>query len=405
MGNKRVVVVGRNYCNILTMVRALGEAGHSVDVLRLFKKKPRKLNLLGNMKPEAHSKYVRSFNVCVVNGEIEKAVEAMLRLVSDEKIVLIPVDDYSAYIVDDYLESLEPKYILPNINCSQGKINGLMNKHMQKKLAKEFGLPVLNSSLLETKDDKFDIPEEIEYPCFVKPNVSMNSTKNMMMKCDNKEELHNFLEKYEHIEKCQMLVEKFVHIKNEYSILGCSFGDRSISPCIFKVLKAGHKERKGVTLLGEIIDGSKFESIVKKCNDFVVSLRYTGLFDIDLIETENGEMFFIELNFRAGASTYAFNQVGVNLAKIYIDGLNKIDLENISVNKYGKYFLSEKILLEEFARSDISYKNARKMLKNADLYLMKSEEDFKPYGYFKKYYLIAFFMKIPYKIRDFIRKL
>ena len=51
----RVIVVGQNYGSILTMVRDLGKAGYDVAVVRVFKKKPSALNILGKMAPERES--------------------------------------------------------------------------------------------------------------------------------------------------------------------------------------------------------------------------------------------------------------------------------------------------------------------------------------------------------------
>ena len=73
----RIVVVGRNYGNILSMTRALGEAGYEVDVLRLIKKQPNKFNLLAKMEPDAHSKYVKNFYKCIVNDQWCTVIEKL----------------------------------------------------------------------------------------------------------------------------------------------------------------------------------------------------------------------------------------------------------------------------------------------------------------------------------------
>ena len=70
----KVVIVGRNYGNILTMTRAFGEAGYEADILRVYKKQPSRLNVLANLKPDAYSKSVDRFFECIVNDEPQKVI-------------------------------------------------------------------------------------------------------------------------------------------------------------------------------------------------------------------------------------------------------------------------------------------------------------------------------------------
>ena len=56
----RIVVVGRGYANILNMVRSFGEAGHRVDVLRVFKNASSTKRPLLSMKPEAAEEEVEA---------------------------------------------------------------------------------------------------------------------------------------------------------------------------------------------------------------------------------------------------------------------------------------------------------------------------------------------------------
>lgn len=404
---KRIVVAGRNYCNILTMTRALGEAGYEVDVLRVIKKCPNRLNLLAKMEPDAYSQYVRRYYRCVVNDEPQRVVEKLTEFADkDNKTLLVPVDDYTACIIDEAYNKLSDYYIVPNVAEKEGEIVRLMDKCEQKKLAALQALPMLESVLIKSEKGEFEIPEEIPYPCFIKPNVSMNSTKSKMMKCNSQEELKNILSKYAQKEDFEMLVEEFADIKTEYSVLGISTPEHVTAPCVFKVLAGGHKERKGVTILGEAVDTERFQPMIEACSRFIRSLKYTGLFDIDLLETSDGSLYFIELNFRAGASTHLFTKTGVNLPAMFADFLikNKAIADICTKECAGKKFVSEKVLLEEYVRNDVSISGMRNYLSGADVYFIKDDVDVKPYKYFRKYYLAAALFKIPYWLRDKRRK-
>lgn len=402
----RVVVAGCNYCNILTMTRDLGEAGYEVEVLRVFKTKPQCINLLRKMKPDAYSKYVKKFHECIANKDPVKIINYLMKIANqEEKTLLMPVDDYLACVVDENLEQLSKNYIIPNVAGKTGAISQLMDKDKQKDLASAFELPLLKSTLIRSENGKFEIPEDISYPCFMKPNISMKSTKAKLRKCENKEELLKILTAYAKSEDFEMLVEEFADIKSEYSILGISTGEQVVAPGVFKVIEGGHRERKGVTLIGELLPCAQLQSVIDECNRFIQSLHYTGLFDVDLIETKEGKIYFIELNFRAGASTHVLTEAGVNLPGMFADYLmkgNPID-EKCSVKETGKRFLSEKILLEEYTRSDVNWSGVKRCMKEADIYFIKDKRDPKPYQYFKKFYFVAAMMRIPYRVRDRIK--
>lgn len=400
-----VVVVGRNYCNILTMTRALGESGYRVEILRVFKKKPSPINILGKMKPDAYSKYVEKYQECIVCENPKLIIEELMKA-TGRKRLLIPVDDYSVEIIDQSLDLLRDKYIVSNIG---GRINGiscLMDKNKQKEEAEKVELPILKSELVRSVNGTFDIPENLKYPCFVKPNKSANSTKAQMKKCCDRDELAVFLKQMASKGDFEMLVEEFAEICAEYSILGVAKNNVAIAPCVFKVIEGGHKERKGVTLIGKTVGTEKYQNMIDQCLKYVKHLDYEGIFDIDLIETKDNNIYFIEINFRAGASTHVFTKSGVNLPGIYADAVlkgKKIDTE-IRVYDTGKYFVSEKILLEEFTRRDVSLKSVFRYMRNADVHFIKDKNDPRPYSYFRYFYIVALIMRIPYRIRDYLKK-
>lgn len=397
-----VIVTGRNYCNILTMVRSLGEAGYDVDILRVLRKKRTPKNILTTMNPEAYSRYKRKYVECIATDD-RNVVDHMLKMAeADEKKLLIPVDDYAASVVDQNYDELKEHFVIPNIGGKQGEICRLMDKNEQKLLAKDFGLPMLASVLVKSLDGKYELPENIIYPCFIKPNVSMKSTKATMKRCENEQELKETLDKYAQKGDFEMLVEEFVNIKHEYSILGFSSGTKVCAPGIFKVTEGGHRERKGVSITGETVDDTAFRSLIDQCSEFVKSLDYMGLFDVDLIETTNGDVYFIELNLRGGASIHLFTKAGANLPGMMADYVVKGCEPNESdrLKDIGKSFVSEKVLLEEYARNDVDKTKMEKIIESADVQFVDDSSDPNPQIYFNKIYNIADVYRYLYKLRD-----
>lgn len=397
---EKAVVIGRNYCNILTTARALGSAGYEVEVVKVFKEKPSALKFLRTMKPDAKSKYVSSYRELVVGSDENAIKGCLLEMAEKRKKLLVPVDDYVCCAVDRSLEELCKYFFAPGVNRTSGEIIRLMDKNEQKQQAEKYKLPVLQSCLITSENGAFNIPDNVQYPCFIKPNVSMKSTKSAMRKCENQNELSEVLTAYADKGDFEMLAEEYAEIRDEYSLLGLSTGESAITAGVFRVVEGGHHDRKGVALIGETVNPEAFEEIIGKCNRFVEGLGYVGLYDIDLIEDKNGKIYFVEINFRAGASTYALNALGVNLYGMYADYVMKgkpVD-EHARVQE-SKLFISEKVLMEEFARGDICTSQVREYMNMADIFFVKSRDDIKPYKYFKKFYLLSALVRILYKIK------
>lgn len=399
------VVAGRNYCNILAMSRALGKSGYDVEVLRIFKTKPGRTRLLRRMKPDAFCRYVREYHECIADNDAGRIADWLVRhAAGNHGKLLLPSDDYSAWAVDETLDELRKFYVVPSIADKAGAISRLMDKNEQKKLAAAFNLPMLQSTVIKSEGGHYEIPAGIVFPCFIKPNISMSSTKAKMRKCSDMDELAEVLNGYAASGDFEILAEEYADIKNEYSLLGVSTSDGVAAPCLFRTVRGGHRERKGVALMGETISCEGLQPLIDECCSFIKSLDYTGLFDADFIETADGEIYFIELNFRAGASMHAFTETGVNLPGMFADNVIKgVEFkENCAVAETGKLFISEKVLMEEYARNDASKAEIKNWMNEADIHFVKDDNDPGPYKYFRRFYAVAGLMRVLYRVRDWV---
>ena len=390
----RVIVAGRNYCSNLCMARAIGQAGYEVEVVRIFQTKP-KNPFKQYLAPDAYSKYVKAFHVCITNRNEKRLIKCLERIAdSDKKMLLIPADDLVAEVIDRYLDELKEYYLLPNILHKPGEISWLMNKDVQKKLAREACLPVVNSCTIKVKEGKHHkarIPDGVSYPCFIKPTISKNSSKSRLKVCYNKNDLQKSLNEFSKNKTIEMLVEDYVVIRKEYALLGLSTKDGVVIPGFFVTVKGGHEGRKGVTMMGRVLPCSKEQKLIDDIKAFVESLHFEGLFDVDLIETVDGDLYFVELNLRFGASGYAITQSGVNLPGMYADYMLKnipIELESC-VKETGKTFVSEKLLLEEYESKYLSKADVNAYMNKADIHFIKNDNDMRPYKHFKKFYTVA----------------
>lgn len=391
----RVLVSGRNYCSNLTMARSLGKAGYEVEILRIYQVKPKRSNLLKKMKPDAYSQYIKGYYECISRRKNKRIVNRLISLADpNRKMLLIPADDLVAYIADHYYDKLSEYYLMPNVNDTADEICDLMSKEVQKNLAIEAGLPVLNSCVISAYKGEFEIPETVTYPCFIKPNVSKNSSKSRMRKCETEEELVEALTTFSRKKRIEMLVEDFVEIEKEYSILGVSTRDGVIGPGFFVAEEGGQAEHRGVAVVGRTLPVSSHQQLIDDILKFIETLNFNGLYDVDLIETKDGKMYFVELNMRFGASGYAFTQCGVNLPGMFADYMlkgKKLDLD-VKVEETGKTFVSEKVLIEEYMKNRLSKDKLNEYLKSVDIHFVMDDDDPKAYKHFKKFYPIATMM-------------
>lgn len=399
----RVVVCGRNYGSNLCIARALGQAGYEVEIMRVFHRRPKLRQVIKTLKPDAYSKYVKAYHTCIYGGKSWRVTRRLKHIADpDRKMLLIPADDLVACIADDYLAELSPYYVVSNVNNKAGEINRLMSKGVQKELALAAGLPVVNSCVIRTVNGEFEIPETVTYPCFIKPNISKNGSKTKMRRCDSAAELRGALEELCEKKDVEMLVEDFVEIAREYSILGISTKNGAIGPGFFVAEEGGQHEHRGIAITGKIIPGGERQQLIDDIVAFIGTLQFDGLYDVDLLETVDGKMYFIELNMRFGGSGYGVTASGVNLPGMYADYMlmNKpIDM-NCKLEETGKRFVSEKVLIEEYINNRMTWDRVNEIINEVDIHFIKDNVDTRPYTHFKRYYPVAALMRFVYKMRD-----
>lgn len=381
----RVMVIGRNYSSNLCMARSLGMAGYDVEVMRIMPKKEDRTELT-SLIPEAYSKYVKSFYTCQ-QGNGRQICNKLKRLIDNkEKRLLIPTDDVSAYIIDEHYKEMSDLFYIPDAGKKQGGIIRLMSKHYQKQMAAESGLLTVNSKLVKIENGNFDIPEDIHYPCFIKPDISRRTSKKRMQRCDSEKELRAALEGIADTIDLDILVEDYVEIRRELSLLGLKEEDTVLCPGLFEAQSGGHGSRKGVAATGRSIPIMEISHLMDSIISLLKSSEYNGLFDIDFIETQTGEIVFVELNLRYGASGYVLTRSGVNLPGVMADYILKrtpID-STFLPDKTGRTFVSEKVLIEEYADQQISEDDMINIMDSAEIHFIMDENDIKPYRHFMR---------------------
>ena len=126
--NVLIIVLSRNYSTGLGIIRSLGSAGYTVDLIASVRKK-------GSSVIASCSRYVR--RSCEVmadftQGDPGTGILDALREYEDstfDKKVIFPADDYTASVVDANRDMLKKHFIIPDITGTvRWSVSDVMDK-------------------------------------------------------------------------------------------------------------------------------------------------------------------------------------------------------------------------------------------------------------------------------------
>jgi predicted ATP-grasp superfamily ATP-dependent carboligase len=150
------------------------------------------------------AKYYSSFTrVCekivVANTSSEELIEFLVELgpTLKHKAVLYPCQSKNVLLISRYRDALAPWYHI--ILSAPDTVEMLKDKVQFYTYAKEAGLPIPKTFILNERSDAVEAAAELSFPCILKPPVRLSSwsshTKEKAFKIESPEEL---LEKYDH---------------------------------------------------------------------------------------------------------------------------------------------------------------------------------------------------------------
>lgn len=395
-----VIVLSRNYSTGLGVIRSLGAAGYNVHLIASTRKK-------GSSVIASASKYVQK-SVEVVTPKIQgdngtEIIDELMKYVGkyEEKMILFPVDDFTASVVDAHRDVLRRHFHMPMIMKEDVSINSLMDKTVQGKMAREAGLMTPFETLISLRDT-VNIPDAINYPCFVKPLQSVSGQKTEMCVCDNVSELKQHLLKMQGFYKDRdVLVQDYLRIEKEYDLSGICVDKQIIIPAVIEKIKIA-KFEQGVTMCGKIHPVTVLGEMHEKIVAFLQSIHYVGMFDMELNVCGN-EIFFNEINFRSGGPNYSYFLNGVNLPDIFIKEITGRGHEanEEKMLEYGKTFVYEKVAWEDYINSYMKAKELRQCINNADYTLLADKNDPIPGKIFYKRIRLS---ALKHKIKNCLRR-
>lgn len=382
MDKIKVVILGSNPMTRLSLIRSIGESLDCeiivVDMVHSISK------WKWTKTVDCYSKYVSRY----LQAQKYKAAplcDLLLKEFPDNgfKTYLFSVDDDSANLIDSILNRLKGRFICANINEEQGRLSELMNKKYQKDLASQFGFNVTKSWTIEHRGGKYIVPEGIIFPCYLKGLMSYHTMKAQQGRFNSLKELEIFLERLSSRYSHPMIAEEFLEIDKNLGVIGFCNGKECFVPCITELLESGLGNHKGVSVLGLVRKERENENITAKVADFIKSLGLFGLFNVDLV-LSNNKLYFIELNLRFAAYGYAVTKAGVNLPEMFINSSITNVGRKVESNTITEcYYMNEKVALDDVINGYRTIKDFKRLKQQANFGLMDNPTDRGPYSHLK----------------------
>lgn len=361
----RIIIIGGNHLNTLSVVRCLGECQCNLNVLIHTDDSLDKLNC-------ANSRYGYKKTFAVPKNE-ESIISWLIKHKTDKKQILFPCSDFAAYVIDKNATRLNESFYLPGFKGQPNKVCELMSKWEQKKLADKIGVPMANSWFLSEKVEGI-LPENVCFPCILKPNKSAFGVKSDITICENKDSLELAVNKLGITYKEGLLLQEFIKKDFEYDSIGCIVEKRE--DCVVNIIRKIY-DLSGNTVFAQFDENPLVAEVNIKIIDVLHEMGYRGMFDIEYI-VAGTDVYLIEINFRHSGVGFGLIKSKVYAPMIWcldICGKREAISEYEKKVKIGKYMMDETVCFNHRAAFGLSLKKWMKLCFMTDAFAKISIKD------------------------------
>lgn len=364
MSNRNYIIFGRNEGNVLGQIRSFGEAGIRTDII-WYGDMPRTVK---------SSKYVNSFH------EVSSAEEGLSYLLgnfgnSPLKDILSTDNDGIVSLFDQHYNQLKDLFIFFNAG-EQGRLSRLMTKKHQCEIAAECGINVPKSEVVNVGE----LPSSIDYPIFTKALDSFDiDWKRSVSICNTEEDLKKYYSGRN--PKAKILLQPYIKKKNEYILQGISLDGGNI---LYLPIEGSYyrlpKDAYGSYLFFQSYKGG--DLLRSQLQNFFKKVGYSGVFEVEFLMGEDGNLYFLEANFRHTLWNHTFTDMGINLCTIWANSEleHKLVVDGASIKKEPHNLMRE---FQDYYRCRLDGSRNLigwlKDLHNTDSFVFWDKHDKKPF--------------------------
>lgn len=361
---KEVIVFGNDHTNSVGVIQSLGKAGY------------KSVGLLYGTKSDLviSSKFTSSI---ITAQEPQACIDKVIKTMFDAKtkIPIIATCDMAALALERNAERLKERFIFEHSTCYT--LDYLAKKENQVRLATEAGFNVPKSWSLKESEV---IPEDICFPCLIKPLVSCEGAKSDIRVCYTKEELQKNLNTLNYTKN--VLLQQYINRDYEISILGCGLTTgKCIIPAVENKLTL-YPKYVGLECLANMqaLENEQIKSCVE---NLITSIGYIGLFSVEMMHCKtDGKLYFTEINLRNDGAEALVTKYGANLPLNHVEDMMGLPLTTQN-EYYPGYYIWDMHHFLSLIHRDIDVLTWIREIKKSNGFMLYFKEDTKPF--YKQY--------------------
>ena len=356
------IILGFAHANTLGIIRSMGKEGI----------KPIVIGIKDKTKNRAYykSRYIGLLHL--VNSYEEGLNYIKSNFTENHKNFLYLMSDAGINLCDRKYEELKEHFYFFNAGSAN-----ILSKYMDKgflcEQARKCNLPVPNFEIVK----RGNLPRTLSYPVFIKSRNPFCEWKEDMAICKSEEEL---LKAQGAFVADEWLIQDYIQKKTEVSIQGISVngGKQVYMPYIKKYARLRDTDY-GTYMYYEINDLS--ESLQQKICKYLQLVNFSGCFEIEFLQDNNDNLYFLEINFRYSGSNQGMYYGGVNLPLEWAIAEIKGEMsENIKLRNERYYVMNEYLDIKNVLSGKMSLAKFLKDFSNSYKYIYDNK-DLKPILY------------------------
>lgn len=367
-----IVLVTKEHYNPLGIVRTLGEAGI----------KPIVVAVKGDLKFVGQSKYVKQKYYVNSTKDGIKLIYKKFAKSKTEKSFILTGDDITVAMLDKYYDKLKDYFFFYNAGSS-GRIAHFMNKDVMMELVTKHGIEVAKT----WKVNVGEIPKDITYPIMTKAINSIGTEwKDIVYICHNDKELKDA---FSHMKSAQVLVQQYIEKVDEISFDAFSVNHGKDCFVVMEANQIYNMPDKYSPYWN--IKNSKNKAMQDKIAKVIAEIGLEGIFEFEFMKDSDGNLWFLEINFRNTALGYATTIAGMPQVIYWCESMEKGFIDK---KKYYKRIPDGLTAMAECFDYDarvktgmLSKKEWRKQFNNSECKMYKGRKDNIPFFIFMWYKL------------------
>lgn len=299
-----IVFVSKEHYNPLGIVRTLGEAGIYPIVVAVK----------GELKFVGQSKYVKKKYYVDTPEDGLNLIISKFSTSKIEKSFILTGDDVVVALMDKNYDKLKDYFYFYNAG-EANRINYYMNKDNMLELVSRHGINVAKTWKIKVGE----IPKNIEYPIMTKAINSIEKEwKDIVYICNNAEELKKVCEK---IKSEYILVQRYINKIDEVSFDSFSINQ---GKDVFMVMEA-HQEYCIYDKYSPVwkIKNSENKKVTEKIKSIIAEIGLEGIFEFEFMIDNQGQLWFLEINFRNTALGYATTIAGMPQVILWCEAMEQ----------------------------------------------------------------------------------